>query len=129
GDDGIWKLADGRAVELWKASNGRVLEGPSISPDGRLIAFTAQKSGRNKLYLMNARGTSITELAASLSVRGAPSWPPSGEWVSLVADHGKGAAFFKVPVDGGPPVQLAEVPAMNAVWSPDGRFLVYADVE
>src|SRR2546426_7517757 len=62
GDDGIWKMANGTAVELWSGSLGRVLAGPAISPDGRRIAFTAPKSGRNKLYYMNSDGTGGTEL-------------------------------------------------------------------
>jgi len=129
GDDGIWKLADGTAVELWNGSLGRVLAGPAIAPDGRRIAFAAQKSGRNKLYYMNSDGTGVTELAASLNVRGAPSWPPAGEWLTVPADQGKGAGLFKVPLDGGPAIQLVDEPVMNPVWSPDGQFLVYAGVE
>jgi hypothetical protein len=59
GDDGIWKLANGAAVELWSGSLGRVLVGPAIAPDGRRIAFTAQKGGRSKIYLMNSDGTGV----------------------------------------------------------------------
>ena len=94
GDDGIWKLVDGTAVELWSGSLGRVLAGPAISPDGRRIAFTAQKGGRNRLYLMNSDGTGVTELAASLNVRGAPAWPPAGDWLTVAADQGKGTTGF-----------------------------------
>jgi len=129
GDDGIWKLADGTAVELWNASLGRVLEGPAISPDGRRIAFTARKSGRNRLYLMNADGTRLTELGTSLNIRGAPTWPPVGEWVTVLADNGKSTGLFKVPTDTGTPVQLFNGLAQNPVWSPDGSFLIYSDVE
>src|SRR5262245_3016940 len=129
GDDGIWKLANGEAVELWNGSLGRVLVGPAIAPDGRRIAFTAQKSGRSKLYLMNSDGTGVTELAPSLNIRGAPSWPPVGEWLTVAADQGKGAGLFKVPLDGGPATQLVNEPGINPVWSPDGRFVVYAGVE
>jgi Tol biopolymer transport system component len=129
GDDGIWKLANGTAVELWSGSLGRVLAGPAIAPDGRRIAFTAQKSGRNKLYYMNSDGTGVTELAPSLNIRGSPSWPPAGEWLTVPADQGKGAGLFKVPLDGGPAIQLINEPVMNPVWSPDGQFLVYAGVE
>jgi Tol biopolymer transport system component len=128
GDDGIWKLANG-AVELWSGSLGRVLVGPAIAPDGRRIAFTAQKSGRSKLYLMNSDGTGVTELAPSLKIRGAPSWPPFGEWLAIAADQGKSTALFKVPLDGGPAIQLVNEPGTNPVWSPDGQFLVYAGVE
>jgi len=129
GDDGIWKIANGTAVELWNGSLGRVLAGPAIAPDGRRIAFAAQKSGRNKLYYMNSDGTGVSELAASLNVRGAPSWPPAGEWLTVPADQGRGAGLFKVPLDGGPPIQLVYEPVMNPVWSPDGQFLVYAGIE
>jgi len=129
GKDGIWKFADGTAVELWSGSHGRVLGGTTISPDGSRIAFTAQRGGRNRLYLMNSNGTSVIELADSLNVRGAPAWPPVGEWITVAADQGKSVGLFKVPLDGGPPIQLAAGEAANPVWSPDGRFLVYSGVE
>jgi Tol biopolymer transport system component len=129
GQDGIWKFADETVVELWSGLQGRVLEGATISPDGRRIAFTAQKGGRNRLYLMNSNGTSVTELANSLNIRGAPAWPPVGEWITVAADQGNSVGLFSVPLNGGQPIQLVSAQAANPVWSPDGRFLVYSGVE
>jgi Tol biopolymer transport system component len=129
GDDGIWKFADGAAVELWSGSLGRVLAGPAISPDGKRIAFTVQKEARNRLYVMNPDGTRVTELATSMNVQGAPSWPPAGEWLTVSADQGERAGLFKVPLDGSPAIPLVHEPAMNPVWSPDGRLLIYSGVE
>jgi len=129
GDDGIWKLADGASVELWSGSLGSVLVGPTISPDGRRIAFTAQKGGRTKLYLMNSDGTGVNEIAPALNVRGTPSWSPTGEWVTVAADQGKGTRLFNVPLGGGPATQFINEPGTNPVWSPDGQFVVYAGVE
>src|SRR5262249_3082028 len=106
GDDGIWKLANGASVELWSGSLGSVLVGPTISPDGRRIAFTAQKGGRTKLYLMNSDGTGVNEIAPALNVRGAPSWSPTGEWITVAADQGKGTRLFNVPLGGGPATQF-----------------------
>ena len=34
--------------------------------------------------------------------------------------------LFKVPIDGGPPVRLTDGLAINPVWSPDGRLIVYS---
>jgi Tol biopolymer transport system component len=129
GDDGIWKFVDGTAVELWNGSLGRVLEGPSLSPDGSRIAFTAQKGGRNRLYFMSANGTGLRELAETLNIRGAPAWPPAGEWVTVAADRGKDPGLFNVPLDGGLPIELVEGPSANPVWSPDGRLLLFSGAE
>jgi Tol biopolymer transport system component len=129
GNDGVWKFADGAAIELWNATLGRIIEGPAISSDGRRIALTAQKNGRNRLYLMTADGTSVTELTGSLTIRGAPSFPPAGDWITVAADEGQGAGLYNVPLDGRPPVRLVDEPASTPVWSPDGRFLVYAGPE
>jgi Tol biopolymer transport system component len=85
GDDGIWRSTQGSAIELWSGSLGRLIGGPAVSPDGRRIAFTAQKSGQNSLYLMNSNGTSLVELGDSLNVRGAPAWPSVGEWLTVAA--------------------------------------------
>lgn len=78
---------------------------------------------------MNANGAGVKELAETLNVRGAPAWPPSGEWVTVAADRGKGSGLFNVPLDGGPPIELVEGPSANPVWSPDGRLLVYSGAE
>ena len=129
GNDGLWKLAEGAGVELWGAPLGRVFEGAAVSPDGRRVALTARKGGRNRLYLMNPDGTGVAELAGSLSIRGAPAWPPAGEWLTVAAAEGESEGLFKVPLDGGRPVRLVAEKAANPVWSPDGRFLVYAGVE
>ena len=35
--------------------------------------------------------------------------------------------MFKIPADGGEPVQLVDTLSYNPVWSPDGRFIVYSE--
>lgn len=129
GDDGLWKLANGTAVELWNGSLGRLREGAAVSPDGSSVAFAAQKGGHNRLYLMKADGTGLREIAESLIIRGGPAWPPSGNWITVPGDDGKGPGLFNVPLDGGPPLELVEGPSANPVWSPDGRLLVYSGAE
>ena len=76
---------------------------------------------------MNANGTNVRALADSFDVRGAASWSPDGKWVAVAGNQGQGTRLFKIPVDGGPPVQLLDTFSYNPVWSPDGRFIVYSE--
>jgi Tol biopolymer transport system component len=126
GADGLWKWKGGSALELWKGSDGAVAAAPAISPDGAQIAF-AVRSERVGLYLMAADGTGAHRIAESLDVRDAPSWSSDGKWIAVVASEGQAIPLFKVPVDGGPPVRLAEGITSDPLWSPDGRFILYSE--
>jgi len=128
GADGLWKLDHGNvAVELWKGGDGGVVAAPAISPDGNHICFSYRKQGRAALYVINANGTGLTTLATSIEVQSAASWSPDGKWVAVAANKGEGTRVFKVPVDGGPPIQLRDTLSFNPVWSPDDRFIVYSE--
>lgn len=75
---------------------------------------------------MTAEGTGAHMLAESLDVSGVPSWAPDGEWIVVTAEKEQEPRLFKVPVQGGTPIQLVHELAWNPVWSPDGRLIVYS---
>jgi len=127
GGDGLWKLKEGVATELWKGSDGGVVAAPAISRDGTQICFSYRQQGRSRLYLMNSDGTNVRLLTDLFDVRGAASWSPDGNWVAVAANDGNGTHVFKVPVGGGNPVRLTDAASYNPIWSPDGRFIVYSE--
>ena len=133
GADGVWRVSgDGRrepdadAAEIWRPDAGAVAGAVAISPDGETMCFPLRRGGRSALHCSGLDGSSGRNLAGSLDVRGAPSWSPDGRWIAVAARIGTGVRVFKVPLDGGAPVQLVDSASSNPVWSPDGRFILYS---
>jgi Tol biopolymer transport system component len=117
GGDGLWKLQEGTAIELWIPTDEVLTAPPAISPDGSLICFTSRIGSRQHLYLMTAEGTGIRPLAESLDVRDAVSWAPDGKSVVASVDEGLGGRIYKIPVDGGNPGRLVDENSYNPIWS------------
>jgi Tol biopolymer transport system component len=126
GTGGLWRWKNGAAVELWRATSGAVIAAPGVSSSGAL-AFGVRRNGRSTLYVASADGTGVRPLAEQLDLRGSPSWSPDGRFVAVAADGGEGPRIYRVPVTGGAPEQLTEVPSSNPQWSPDGQTILYDD--
>ena len=126
GADGLWRLENGRASELWKPAQGAVVGAAAVSPDGGRVCFPVRRQSRTTLHCTAADGSGARVVAESLDVRGAASWSPDGRWLAVAAREGVGVKVFKVPVDGGAPVRLVDSVSTNPVWSPDGTFILYS---
>ena len=102
----------------------------SLSPDGRLIAYTSNESGRTEIYL--ARFPEMSNRIAVSSGGGLrPAWRGDGRELYFVAS-GSRLMAASVTATGaaatvGPAVTLFEVPLFGALYAPsvDGRrFLI-----
>ena len=127
GADGLWKFEQGETTEIWRGADGGVVTPPAVSRDGRQICFSLRKGGRAGLYVMNANGTNVRTLAEGLEVRGAATWSPDGKWVGVAGNRGDGTRLFKVPLDGGAPIELTNTLSIDPVWSPDGGLILYSE--
>jgi Tol biopolymer transport system component len=129
--DGLWRFQNGQAFEMRKGADGVLSEPPVASPDGTRVAVVVRQHGRRHLAVMSADGTNSRTLAASIEIQGvmgqgAADWSPDGNWIVAGGRDKNGPGLFKIPVDGGAPVQLVEDDAYNPVWSPTGDLIVYA---
>ncbi|HPM88181.1 MAG TPA: hypothetical protein PKX27_09365, partial [Bacteroidales bacterium] len=105
---------------------------PMFSPDGSLIAFSAQYDGNTDVFTIPADGgvpKRLTWHPGNDIVRG---FSPDGANVLFTSPRSAFTSaylqFYLVPVAGGYPVQL-DIPAgYSASFSPDGKSLAYTPV-
>jgi len=106
---------------------------PHISPDGSMLAFTAQYDGGNHdIYVMPVEGGQPRRLTWHPAADQVQGWTPDGEHVLFTSGrHGvqtRESQFFKVHRDGGTPEQLPIPRAVNGSLSGDGKFIAYQEV-
>ncbi len=125
--DGLWRLQDGKPVEIWKGSDGHLLDPPAVSADGTQVAVALRTQGLAHLTVVSTDGAKRRSIAESLHVRGTAAWSPDARWIVTGGrTDADGPGLFKIPVDGGRPQRLVPGQAFDPVWSPTGDLIVYA---
>jgi len=92
----------------------------SLSPDGRLLAFTA--GGDNAIWIRPLDALEARPLAGTQNSNGQPFfWSPDSRFVAYFA-NGK---LMKVEVSGGPPQALCDAPkgVIGGTWNREGVIL------
>lgn len=129
GRQGIWKLTNGEGRELWSATRSSIVGGPSITADGRWVAFTTADGERTSLWVMDSNGGQARVVTDSLTLRGNPAWAPDGKSIASAAVHDGEPRLTEIPVDGTAPRTLVSEYSLDPVWSPDGQFLLYSGAD
>ncbi|HKP29463.1 MAG TPA: hypothetical protein VJU15_08665, partial [Gemmatimonadales bacterium] len=103
-------------------------DAPSISPDGRTVAYQvvtpdwSQDGFTVQVWVVNADGGGMRQVTKGASSRSA-RWSPDGQRLAFLSSRGSGTQVYLMRMPDGPPVQLTR--ADNGVddfrWSPDGR--------
>lgn len=102
---------------------------PAFSPDGSLLAFTAELDGNLDVFVVPATGGVPKRL----------TWHPSRDTVQGFTPDGRAVLFsspreafsnrhdqlYTVPVEGGTVTKLPIPHAARAVFSPDGKTIAY----
>src|SRR5215472_15990091 len=110
-----------------------VPEQPALSPDGEEIVYVLRTNDaaadRNltALWRVGSREGSPQRLTAG-PADSAPAWSPDGSTVAFLRAGDGPAQLWLLPVKGGEPRPLTELPlgAGRPVWSPDGSRIAFA---
>ena len=102
----------------------------SFSNDGRMLAFTAQREGKDVLYLMDVASASVKERfdLPSVDAIWSPVWSPDDRQIAFSGTHGGITDLYIVDADGKNLRQLTndQYGDMQPAWSPDGKRLAFA---
>ena len=102
---------------------------PAFSPDGKLIAFSAQYDGNTDVFVVPVSGGSPTRLTWHPMADVVQGFTPDGRSVLFTSQRstytGRYSQLFTVPVQGGIEETLPIPNAARATYSPDGQRIAY----
>ena len=109
--------------KIWQLGNF------DVSPDGRLLAYSANKGEQWGVYVRDLRTRRERVLVRSDQSVLNPEFSPDGRSIAVQSDFEGDENFniYVVPAKGGPAKKLTEHPADSAFprWSPDGTRIAF----
>ncbi len=100
----------------------------AFSPDGRTLAYTGLRKGRDVLFLLDVKSRQVVRrLDTGLTQMIGPSWSPDGRRIVFSGSRGGFSNLFMIDADGRNLRQLTTgaYAGLMPSWSPDGRRIAF----
>ena len=119
--------ADGRGDEENLSRSPRDEFSPSLSPNGRHVAFLSGGSEDMKLEVLEIAGGERTQVFGGTGTLTQPKWGPDSERVAFALAQESGNSVYVSESDGTESLLLSKVVADEVGgWSPEGNFVVFS---
>jgi Tol biopolymer transport system component/DNA-binding winged helix-turn-helix (wHTH) protein len=99
---------------------------PRWSPDSQRIAFDSSLGQHNAIFVMKAEGGLARPLTRGASDNVNASWSRDGKWIYFTSNRSGQWQIWKMPSEGGEPLQLTKQGGFRAFESADGKVIYYA---
>lgn len=131
----VYRLTlSGKRTDL--SSNPAPDSAPSVSPNGKTVAFLSSRGGQMAIYVVGIDGTGLRRISPLLGpypsiglfFNASIVWSPTGKELAVqLFDFNVGRVYLVRPSGGGwRPISLpGDVVVAAPSWSPDGRWLSY----
>jgi Tol biopolymer transport system component len=98
-----------RRVKTQQITSGTSLHAdPSISPDGKSVAFSKGSGETMNIYVMPIAGGTPMQLTYFNSRSSKPVWSPDGREIAFASNEGGKSKVWKISAQGGRPYQFAK---------------------
>ncbi|HEX7956412.1 MAG TPA: S9 family peptidase [Pyrinomonadaceae bacterium] len=127
-------LAGAGCPDIARFLNARSAAAPSLSPDGRFVAYRTSTTGTPQLWVAEARaGAAPRQVTFGESVT-FHEWSPAGDWLAYGVDRSgnEREGFYLISPDGTREVELLAPSESFRAWggfSRDGRLAAFAATE
>lgn len=126
---GLWRVPVGGGEPRWLGAGGGELEAPTVSGDGRRVAFEEWREETNLYRVDLGRPAEPPRrVVASTRCDFQPALSPDGRRLAFVSDRSGSSELWTASADGVGPVQRTRFGGAYVTsphWSPDGRRLVF----
>ena len=124
------RLDGGKSVAWRPLISSTMLESsPDYSPDGKRVAFRADRSGSSEIWISAADGNGVTQLThMNGPMTGSPRWSPDSSQVAFDSRPKGNGDIFVTSLSGEAPRQVTTSSADDVLpeWSGDGKSVYFA---
>jgi Tol biopolymer transport system component len=135
--------SSGDSQLLWYDRSGKKLNDsivanstydPSLSPDGKVLAFAANDQSGATIWLLDLVRNVKTRFSFTNPESTAPLWSPDGKQIVFDVTSGSTSQLYIKPADGSQPEQILAMGGLTnsfmrgpLAWSRDGRYLLFRE--
>jgi len=105
--------------------------GPSLSSDGRKVAFHTRRGGNNDVYTVDIASGNEKKITSHSGSDLFPAFSPDGRKIAFISDrHGRKNLYVKSANGTGSATRLTDTSQAidgQPSWSPDGREIAFAE--
>ncbi|MGE5643143.1 MAG: prolyl oligopeptidase family serine peptidase [Byssovorax cruenta] len=125
-DINLLEIETGKIITLYGKPSTRAFSA-KWSPDGKWIAFIAQETERDEIYLIRPNGEGMHQLTNTGDDVFQFEWSPSGNQLAVIFNRNGAFDLSLVDVDTASIVDLRRGAGMhsNPNWAPDGSYISY----
>ncbi len=122
----LLEVETGRSITLYGKPSTRAMSA-RWSPDGKWIAFIAQETERDEIYLIKPNGDRLHQLTNTGHDAFQFEWSPDGTQMAVIFNRNGAFDLSLVETGSGTVVDLRSGMGMhsNPNWAEDGSFLTY----